>query len=269
MQQTMAQNFFPGPDFKPVEEMYGTGIMPFDNSQSTSSWPVTAVGCSPTLFGATATDAWAMNTNPLSNLQSLESSSTAFDNAFVSSPESVTPQFLGDLSSDQSHEDALQLSGTWKSINSERSSFSSSNTDFEVKEYTKEDPARTERAQRRRRKNLDPKQRHADKLEKNRKAAERCRQKQRSYVSTLQERAREEEIKRARLIAQVSQLRDDILSLKESMVSHSGCNDERIQQYLLSELQKSTSRRTSSVSSIPSMHISPPLQEEILRQQVS
>jgi hypothetical protein len=199
----------------------------------------------------------------------MSASPTSFDHAFVSSPESIVNRFSGDFSSDQSQEDVLQAA-SWKSVNSDECSFSPSITDFgadEIDGYqSPELQKKTGKSQRRRRKNTDPKQRHAEKLEKNRKAAERCRQKQRAFVSNLQERAREEELKRARLIAQVNQLRDSILSLKESMVSHSGCNDERIKQYLLSELSRATQRHNSS-SSISSTPLSPSAPHELLRRQ--
>lgn len=148
----------------------------------------------------------------------------------------------------------------WTSVNSIRGSFSSISTDGSMLEqppllgdFTPH--MDMEPPKRRRRRNLDPKIRHTEKLEKNRRAAERCRQKQRAYVGALQERAREEEIRRARLVAQVNQLRDAILSLKESMVTHSGCHDERIKQYLLSEMGRNAERRMSSqtAGSTPAM----------------
>jgi hypothetical protein len=171
-------------------------------------------------------------------------------------------QMSGEMPSSQ-HSDGDSPDANWTSINSARGSFSSIATDDSMLEQHMSLSSSfdglpiTDQPKRRRRRNLDPKVRHSEKLEKNRRAAERCRQKQRAYVGALQERAREEEIRRARLIAQVDQLRDAILSLKESMVSHSGCHDERIKQYLLLELGKNTQRRMSGDSAVSTPAVTP------------
>lgn len=213
-------------------------------------WPHSTGPATPQSFTMTASP-WALHqsSEALHDL-SVSASPTSFDNAIVTTPESDLRQYSDGFSSDQSPHGSVQAHVNWSSVNT-RGSFDSSVTDCSVLDTAAYRDA-FEKSQaikpqgRRRRRNMDPQQRHADKLEKNRKAAERCRQKQRAYVVNLQVRAREEELKRAKLISQVTQLRDDILSLKENMVSHSGCNDERIKQYLLSELAKATRRRSSS-----------------------
>lgn len=75
-------------------------------------------------------------------------------------------------------------------------------------------------------------------MEKNRKAAERCRKKKKAFIEDLQSRAKQEEEKRTMLKAQVEHLEKVILSLKEEMVNHNACEDGRIRSYLLSHLQR-------------------------------
>ena len=94
----------------------------------------------------------------------------------------------------------------------------------------------------RRRTKTDPEQARAQKLKNNRQAAERFRQKHRTYVRNLQDRLHAEEAKRAKLKAQVSELRDAVLLMKERLVLHSWCNDGMIMRYLLEELPQTNVR---------------------------
>jgi len=112
---------------------------------------------------------------------------------------------------------------------------SSTEEDYAV-EFEAEETSCHERRGRRRTANPDKKL--AKKLEKNRQAAEKCRQKQRVYVADLQRRASVEEEKRQKLIQEVKNLKSTILQMKEEMVTHSGCKDERIRQYLLQEVDR-------------------------------
>jgi hypothetical protein len=75
-------------------------------------------------------------------------------------------------------------------------------------------------------------------MEKNRKAAERCRKKKKAFIEDLQSRAKQEEEKRTMLKAQVEHLEKVVLSLKEEMVNHNACEDGRIRGYLLSHVQR-------------------------------
>lgn len=78
----------------------------------------------------------------------------------------------------------------------------------------------------------------AAQMEKNRKAAERCRKKKKAFIEDLQSRAKQEEEKRTMLKAQVEHLEKVVLSLKEEMVNHNACEDGRIRGYLLSHVQR-------------------------------
>ena len=75
-------------------------------------------------------------------------------------------------------------------------------------------------------------------MEKNRKAAERCRKKKKAFIEDLQSRAKQEEEKRTMLKAQVEHLERVVLSLKEEMVNHNACEDGRIRGYLLSHVDR-------------------------------
>lgn len=98
------------------------------------------------------------------------------------------------------------------------------------------------RHRRHRRKTRGSTQTRARALEKNRKAAARCRQKQREYELGLQECAKKEERKKMKLMMQVAELRDSILSMKESIIFHSDCGDRRIKEYLVQHLARTTDR---------------------------
>ena len=81
-------------------------------------------------------------------------------------------------------------------------------------------------------------EKRAVQMEKNRKAAERCRKKKKAFIEDLQSRAKQEEEKRTMLKAQVEHLEKVVLSLKEEMVNHNACEDGRIRGYLLSHVQR-------------------------------
>jgi hypothetical protein len=244
--------------------MFASGQSASGHHRYSSQWPIETTSASPAVFNITVADQWAMdNDAPQYDTHHISPPPTSLDHAFTSSSQSMTHRLSGDFSSDH---DELYAS-SWKSPNLDHGSSSSAITDFGVAHKGQEAiPKKPVKARRRKRKYLDPEELHNEKLEKNRRAAERCRIKQKAYVSTLQERAREEEVRRADLVAQVTQLRDMILSLKEDMVSHSGCTDERIKQYLLSDLFRTTQRRHDSMSSMPpTQMLSPSAQFEMLR----
>jgi len=90
----------------------------------------------------------------------------------------------------------------------------------------------------RKRQPLASDEKRAVQMEKNRKAAERCRKKKKAFIEDLQSRAKQEEEKRTMLKAQVEHLEKIVLSLKEEMVNHNACEDGRIGGYLLSHVQR-------------------------------
>lgn len=69
-------------------------------------------------------------------------------------------------------------------------------------------------------------------LEKNRQAAYKCRQKKKSYISGLEEKAREGSAKNKILKETVAQLRDDLLRLKNEVLGHAGCGFWGVDEYL-------------------------------------
>lgn len=69
-------------------------------------------------------------------------------------------------------------------------------------------------------------------LEKNRIAAHKCRQKKKEWVEDLEMQARELTAVRAHLRSHVAMLREQVLLLKNELLSHANCGCERIDAYL-------------------------------------
>ena len=89
---------------------------------------------------------------------------------------------------------------------------------------------------RQRKSNAESQKMRVERLMRNRKAAQRFREKRRAYIYDLQERLHIEETKRARLKAQVSELRDTVLSTKEMLMTHILCDTGDVKRYLLQDL---------------------------------
>ncbi|OCL05453.1 hypothetical protein AOQ84DRAFT_269191, partial [Glonium stellatum] len=69
-------------------------------------------------------------------------------------------------------------------------------------------------------------------LEKNRLAAHKCRQKKKEWVEELEMQARELTAIRAHLKSHVAMLREEVLALKNEVLSHANCGCGRIDAYL-------------------------------------
>ncbi|KAI9281861.1 hypothetical protein BY458DRAFT_498214 [Sporodiniella umbellata] len=69
-------------------------------------------------------------------------------------------------------------------------------------------------------------------LEKNRQAAYRCRQKKKKWVQELEEKSDVYEKANRDLQAQVSQLRDESVYLRNLLLTHSNCECDMVQDYL-------------------------------------
>ncbi|KAF1849107.1 uncharacterized protein K460DRAFT_365012 [Cucurbitaria berberidis CBS 394.84] len=69
-------------------------------------------------------------------------------------------------------------------------------------------------------------------LEKNRVAAHKCRQRKKEYINGLEGRAREFSSKNKALKENVAMLREEVLSLKNEVLRHAGCNFWAVDEYL-------------------------------------
>lgn len=69
-------------------------------------------------------------------------------------------------------------------------------------------------------------------LEKNRVAAHKCRQRKKEYINGLEGRARDFSAKNKALKANVAMLREEVLSLKNEVLRHAGCNFWAVDEYL-------------------------------------
>lgn len=72
-------------------------------------------------------------------------------------------------------------------------------------------------------------------LERNRIAASKCRRKKKQWTQNLEENARRAQQNSRNLNKMVSNLRDELLTLKGELLKHNGCECERIKQYLMNE----------------------------------
>lgn len=69
-------------------------------------------------------------------------------------------------------------------------------------------------------------------LEKNRLAAHKCRQRRKEYINSLETRARDFSAQNQTLKDTVSQLREQVLGLKDVLLQHAGCGCWAIDEYL-------------------------------------
>jgi hypothetical protein len=69
-------------------------------------------------------------------------------------------------------------------------------------------------------------------LEKNRVAAHKCRQRKKEYINSLEGRAREFSAKNKMLKENVALLREEVLDLKNEVLSHAGCGFWAVDEYL-------------------------------------
>jgi len=69
-------------------------------------------------------------------------------------------------------------------------------------------------------------------LEKNRVAAHKCRQRKKEYINSLEGRARDFSSKNKALRENVAMLREEVLSLKNEVLRHAGCNFWAVDEYL-------------------------------------
>ncbi|MCJ1449228.1 MAG: hypothetical protein MMC23_009748 [Stictis urceolatum] len=89
-------------------------------------------------------------------------------------------------------------------------------------------------------------------LERNRVAASKCRQKRKSYTNTLEEQARELQVRKSSLSALANSLKDEVLFLKGQMLRHSDCGCSRVRDYLNNEADSLPCARHSSLIRDPS-----------------
>ncbi|PYI14176.1 hypothetical protein BO99DRAFT_312785, partial [Aspergillus violaceofuscus CBS 115571] len=84
-------------------------------------------------------------------------------------------------------------------------------------------------------------------LERNRVAANKCRRKKKAHTRQLESRCMEVTQANSRLESDVSQLRSQILELKNELLRHSGCDDPAIKAHL-ARMVAHLSQRSASVS---------------------
>jgi len=80
--------------------------------------------------------------------------------------------------------------------------------------------------------NEDPETKRRRFLERNRMAASKCRQKKKKWMQELELREEEVDRRNKALHALVSELREEVLILKNQLLSHHNCNCNVIQQYV-------------------------------------
>jgi hypothetical protein len=78
----------------------------------------------------------------------------------------------------------------------------------------------------------DPEQKRRKFLERNRMAASKCRQKKKMWMQELEQRSEEVVQRNKALHTLVSQLKEEVLILKNQLLSHHNCNCNVIQQYV-------------------------------------
>jgi DNA-directed RNA polymerase subunit M/transcription elongation factor TFIIS len=83
----------------------------------------------------------------------------------------------------------------------------------------------------------DSEQKRQKFLERNRVAASKCRQKKKRWMQDLASQADEATQRNKQLHMMVSQLKEEVLTLKNQLLSHRNCNCNVIQQYLQSSGQ--------------------------------
>jgi len=82
---------------------------------------------------------------------------------------------------------------------------------------------------------LSPKEEEAKReklLERNRMAANKCRQKKKEWMSHLEIQAKEVATNRAQLLANLATLKDEVLYLKGQLLDHAHCDCTKIREYL-------------------------------------
>lgn len=79
---------------------------------------------------------------------------------------------------------------------------------------------------------VDAKSQRAKFLERNRIAASKCRQRKKEQMMELESRFKEQSRKKDELMAQFSQLRLEVLELKNEVLKHAGCDDMSIRRHL-------------------------------------
>lgn len=86
-------------------------------------------------------------------------------------------------------------------------------------------------------------------LERNRLAASKCRQKKKEHTQQLESRYKEQAEKKEELMAEIAQLRGEILHLKNEVLKHAQCGDEPIKLHLAQMVKRITD--SDSVVGIP------------------
>ncbi|PYH47886.1 bZIP transcription factor [Aspergillus saccharolyticus JOP 1030-1] len=89
-------------------------------------------------------------------------------------------------------------------------------------------------------------------LERNRVAANKCRRKKKEHTRQLESKCMEVTQTNTRLESEVSQLRSQILELKNQLLQHSGCDDPGIKAHLARMVASLSQRSASVVSTGPS-----------------
>jgi hypothetical protein len=94
-------------------------------------------------------------------------------------------------------------------------------------------------------------------LERNRVAASKCRQKKKEWVHDLDETKAELESKHTNLQREYSVLLDEVSKMKNYLMTHAGCNDQNIDQWIEIEARKfvqKTTHRSEGIRSFSASH---------------
>jgi len=81
-------------------------------------------------------------------------------------------------------------------------------------------------------------------LERNRVAASKCRQKKKEWVHDLEETKTELEAKHTELQREYTALLDEVSKMKNHLMTHAGCGDQNIDQWIEMEARKFVQKRT-------------------------
>jgi hypothetical protein len=89
-------------------------------------------------------------------------------------------------------------------------------------------------------------------LERNRLAASKCRQKKKEHTMKLETRFKEASEKRELLNAEISQLRSEVLGLKNEVLRHAQCGDEPIKLHLAQMVKQIANKDRHDPTTVPS-----------------
>jgi hypothetical protein len=169
--------------------------------------------------------------------------------AYKQDTQTIAPQqmrFEPDESSPASYKSSTSDPRHSMSTNSTDDTGNSQQTDFgrgSISSQTSHEPQSPSTKQhsagrRRKTEHVDPGSARATYLEKNRRAASKCRTKQKRQQEDLVEQAREFERRNKLLNAEVAMLQDDVRGLMEIVGQHTDCPDTRLRRYVQREADR-------------------------------